>query len=135
MLLRRKLEAGSEAYHYLPNTTRPCGTARRVQIGLRHFFDILCLKTFGTLCNREFYTIAFLQGLVSVAHYCRIVHKNIPARGPLNETETFFVVEPLDFALLFTHYPQTPFLHLQHPSEVKQSGIILKKASVSTFCG
>ena len=91
---------------------------RRVQLGLRHFFNILGLETFQTLGNGEFDTVTFLQGLVSVAYDRRIVHKDVPARSPLDESETFFVVEPLDLALLFTHHPQYSFSTSTTSSEV-----------------
>src|SRR5215469_7949853 len=111
MLLRRKLEAGSQLVHQRQNTTRPRDRYdRRAKSGLRHFFNILCLEAFRTLRDCEFNAVAFFQGLVSVAHDGRVVDKHISAGSPLDETETLFVVKPLDLARLFTHYPQTPFL-------------------------
>src|SRR5262245_30492183 len=50
------------------------------------------------------------------------MHKYIPARCPLNKPKSFFVIEPLDLALLFTHYPQTPFLQLQHATNCLNVG-------------
>src|SRR6185295_7669493 len=94
------------AEHQMPKTTRPCGpNDRRVQNRLRHFFNILCLEPFRTLCDRELNTVAFLQGLVSVTNNSRIVDEHVPARRPLDKTEALFIVKPLYLALLFTHYP------------------------------
>src|SRR6185503_5458654 len=94
---------------------RPCDRERsQGQDQLYSFFDILGLKTLRTLGDRELYAVAFLEGLVSVTHYRRIVDKYIPAGGPLNESKSFFIVEPFDSALLFAHYSLTPFLQLQH---------------------
>src|SRR5438552_221319 len=85
----------------------------RLRFALDRFFNVLSLETFGTLSDGEFHTVAFFQGLVPVADDGRIVDKHIPAGSPLDESESLLVVEPLYFALLFallfTHYPQTPF--------------------------
>src|SRR5438552_8682770 len=94
--------------------TKPCDQDdRRVEESLHRLLNVLSLETFGTLSNCEFDAVAFLQSLVSVADDGRIVNKHIPAGRPLDETESLLVVEPLYLALLFAHYPQTPFLQLQ----------------------
>src|SRR5207247_435557 len=119
------------------NTTRPCDRFDRMAIvPLRRFFNILGLKTLWTLSDGELHAVAFLESLVSIADYGRIVDKDIPARRPLNKSKPLFIVEPLYLPQLFAHCPQTPLyitLQLQHATKFKQSGIILETHGLSTF--
>src|SRR5262249_33113972 len=135
VLLGRKLEVrpklpqlGRVLIHHISQTTRPCDQGGpQGQNRLGHFFDILCLATFRTLGDCKLHAIAFFQGLVSIAYNRRIMDKHIAAGSPLNKPKSFFVIEPLDLALLFTHYPQTPFLQLQHATSLNSRALYRKR--------
>lgn len=56
--------------------------------------DIGCLRTLGTLDNFEFNSVSFIQGFVSLAYDCRVVHKYIWTVIPSNEAVAFRIIEP-----------------------------------------
>jgi hypothetical protein len=64
-------------------------------------FDVLCLGAFGSLGDRELYSLAFFKVAVSVAHNGAKMDKDIAAGITLNETVSLGTVEPLHNALFF----------------------------------
>jgi hypothetical protein len=62
--------------------------------------NVLCLRAFLTLRNRELYALAFFQVAVTAIISERAeVDENIRAFCAFNETVTFAAIEPLDCAL------------------------------------
>jgi hypothetical protein len=56
------------------------------------------LRSLSTLNDLEFNRIAFVQALVSIAHYCRVMDKYIWTVIASDETVPLGVVEPFDLA-------------------------------------
>jgi hypothetical protein len=62
--------------------------------------NILCLRAFLTLCDRELYALAFFQvAVTAIISECAEVHENIRAFCSFNETVAFATIEPFDCAL------------------------------------
>lgn len=75
---------------------------------LLEFVNVRRLWTLRTFDDFELYSLTFIQGLETVALNCAEVYEYIFAAFNLDETETFFCVEPLNCTLLQMNSSMVP---------------------------
>jgi len=78
------------------------GASENDQTGLQAD-DVLSLKTFRSLLDFEFHSLAFVERLVPFGLDRRKVHEHILTGLALNETKTLCCVKPLHCSLFFSH--------------------------------
>ena len=64
-------------------------------------YNFLRLITLDALRHDEFNVIAFVEGFKSASLNCGMMHENIVSGIAPDKTITFFVIEPLYYALFF----------------------------------
>ena len=82
--------------------TEKLGASENDQTGLQAD-DVLSLKTFRSLLDFEFHSLAFVERLVTFRLNRRKVYEHVLTGLALNETKTLRCVKPLHCTLFFGH--------------------------------